>query len=119
MGALWEQVDVRLETTPDYRVVERRRGTWSFAVHAQLGERKRRIGVLSHFAPHDRGGGFLFFPQALKRLGGGGGQNVDIDYRLGGGSSDRYLPGAQELFTFRLDVRGETGTQTPATLHRE
>lgn len=93
--------------------------TWSFAVHAQLGERKRRIGVLSQFAAHDPGVGLSVFLQALEQLGWSEGRNVDIDYRFAGGSSDRYLPLAQELIALRPDVIVATGTPITATLHRE
>ncbi len=93
--------------------------TWSFAVHAQLGERKHRIGVLSQFAAHDPGVGLSVFLQALEQLGWSEGRNVDIDYRFAGGSSDRYLPLAQELIALRPDVIVATGTPITATLHRE
>ena len=91
--------------------------TWSFAVHAQLGERKRRIGVLSEFAAP--GPGLLAFRQALEQLGWSEHRNVDIDYRFAGGSSDRYLPLAQELIALRPDVILATGTPITATLQRE
>ena len=61
--------------------------TWSFAVHAQLGERKRRIGVLYQFAAP--GPGLSAFRQALEQLGWSEDRNVDIDYRFAGGRSDR------------------------------
>jgi putative tryptophan/tyrosine transport system substrate-binding protein len=91
--------------------------TWSFAVHAQLGERKRRIGVLSEFAAP--GPGLSAFRQALEQLGWSEDRNVDIDYRFAGGSSDRYLPLAQELISSRPDVIVASGTPITATLQRE
>jgi putative tryptophan/tyrosine transport system substrate-binding protein len=91
--------------------------TWSFTVHAQLGERKRRIGVLSEFAAP--GPGLSAFRQALEQLGWSEDRNVDIDYRFAGGSSDRYLPLAQELIASRPDVILASGTLITATLQRE
>ena len=95
--------------------------TWSFAVHAQLTERKRRIGVLWQYAADDRATrlGLSAFRQALEQLGWSEDRNVDIDYRFAGGSSDRYLPLAQELIASRPDVIWATGTPITATLHRE
>ena len=95
--------------------------TWSFAVHAQLGERKRRIGVLWQFAADDpaTGAGLSAFRQALKQLGWSEDRNVDIDYRFAGGGSDRYLPLAQELIASRPDVIWATGTPITAALQRE
>ena len=45
--------------------------TWSFAVHAQLGERKRRIGVLWQYAADDPAtwAGLSAFRQALEQRG--------------------------------------------------
>jgi putative tryptophan/tyrosine transport system substrate-binding protein len=91
--------------------------TWSFTVHAQLGERKRRIGVLSEFAAP--GPGLSAFRQALEQLGWSEDRNVDIDYRATGGSSDRYLPLARELISSRPDVIVASGTSITATLQRE
>jgi ABC transporter substrate binding protein len=95
--------------------------TWSFAVHAQLGERKRRIGVLSEFAADDRANGprLSIFRQALEQLGWSENRNVLIDYRFAGGSSDRYLPLAQELIALRSDVIVASGTPITVTLQRE
>jgi putative tryptophan/tyrosine transport system substrate-binding protein len=94
---------------------------WSFVVHAQLGERKRRIGVLWQYAADDpqTGAGLSAFRQALEQLGWSEDRNVDIDYRFGGGSSDRYLPLARELIASRPDVIWTTGTPITAALQRE
>ena len=95
--------------------------TWSFAVRAQLGERKRRIGILWQYAADDpvAGRGLSAFRQALEQLGWSEDRNVDIDYRFAGGSSGRYLPLAQELIASRPDVILATGTPITATLQRE
>jgi putative ABC transport system substrate-binding protein len=95
--------------------------TWSFVVHAQLGERKRRIGVLSEFAadrPATRAA-LSEFRRALEQLGWSEDRNVVIDYRFAGGSGDRFLPLAQELIALRPDVILATGTPITATLQRE
>jgi putative ABC transport system substrate-binding protein len=94
---------------------------WSFAVHAQLGERKRRIGILWQFAADDpaTGRGLTAFRQALEQLGWSEDRNVVIDYRFAGGISDRYQPLAQELIASRPDVILATGTPIAATLQRE
>jgi putative ABC transport system substrate-binding protein len=94
---------------------------WPLAAHAQLGERKRRIGVLSEFAANDPAMGprLSTFRQALERLGWSENRNVDIDYRFAGGSSDQYLPLAQELIALRPDVILASGTPITATLQRE
>jgi putative tryptophan/tyrosine transport system substrate-binding protein len=94
---------------------------WSSAVHGQLGERKRRIGVLSEFAADDPAMGprLSTFRQALERLGWSENRSVDVDYRFAGGSSDRYLPLAQELIASRPDVILASGTPITAILQRE
>jgi ABC-type uncharacterized transport system substrate-binding protein len=92
--------------------------TWSFAVHAQLGERKRRIGVLSEFTAHDPGPFPSALRQALEQLGWSEDRNVVIDFRFTGGISDRYLPLAQELIALQPDVIVASGTPITATLDR-
>jgi len=95
--------------------------TWSFAAHAQLGEQKRRIGLLLQFAADDPAtrAALSEFRQALGQLGWSEDRNVDIDYRFAGGSSDRFLPLAQELIASRPDVILASGTPITATLQRE
>jgi putative ABC transport system substrate-binding protein len=93
--------------------------TWPFAVQAQLGERKRRIGVLSELTAQDPGPGPLVFRQALEQLGWSEDRNVVIDYRFAGGVSDRYPALARELIASQPDVILTSGTQITATLQRE
>jgi hypothetical protein len=103
----------------------RRRGgaaaSWPLAARAQIGERKRRIGVLWEYAADDPATGppLSAFRQTLEQLGWSEDRNVDIDYRFAGGRSDRYLPLAQELIASRPDVIVATGTPITATLQRE
>jgi putative ABC transport system substrate-binding protein len=93
--------------------------TWPFAVHAQHGERKRRIGALWQFAPDDPGPFPSALRQALEQLGWSENRNVVFDYRFTGGISDRYLPLAQELIALQPDVIVASGTPITATLQRE
>jgi putative ABC transport system substrate-binding protein len=95
--------------------------TWSFAVHAQLGERKRRVGALWQFAADDptTEPGLTAFREALEQLGWSEDRNVVFDYRFAGGISDRYLPLAQELIALQPDVILATGTPITAALQRE
>src|ERR1700756_6026390 len=94
---------------------------WPLPVHAQVGERKRRIGILWQFAPDDPATGppLSTFRQTLAQLGWSEDRNVDIDYRFAGGSSDRYLPLAQELIALRPDVILASGTPITAALQRQ
>jgi putative ABC transport system substrate-binding protein len=94
---------------------------WPLAVHAQRGERKRRIGVLMPYAADDPEikSRLTAFRQALEQLGWAEGSNVHIDYRFATGSSDRYLPLAQELTALRPDVIVAVTTPVVATLQRE
>jgi putative ABC transport system substrate-binding protein len=95
--------------------------TWSFAVHAQLGERKRRIGLLLQYAADEPAtqAALSEFRQALEQHGWSEDRNLVIDYRFAGGSSDRFLPLAQELIALRPDVIWASGTPITATVQRE
>jgi putative tryptophan/tyrosine transport system substrate-binding protein len=79
---------------------------WPFAVHVQRGERKPRVGVLMPYAADDPEikSRLTAFRQALDQLGSSEGHNMHIDYRFAAGSSDRYLPLAQELTALPPDV---------------
>src|ERR1700738_205972 len=94
---------------------------WPLAVHAQRGERKRRIGVLMPYAADDPEikSRLTAFRQALEQLGWAEGSNVHIDYRFATGGSDRYLPLAQELTALRPDVIVAVPPPVVATLQRE
>ena len=94
---------------------------WPLAARGQQRERMCRIGVLSEFAtdrPATRAG-LLEFRQALEQLGWSEDRNIVIEYRFAGGSSDRFLPLAQELIALRPDVILATGTPITAILQRE
>jgi putative ABC transport system substrate-binding protein len=95
--------------------------TWPFAVHAQHGERKRRIGALWQFAADDPTNKLAYtaFGKALEQLGWSEDRNVVFDYRFSAGISDRFLPLAQELIALQPDVIVASGTPITATLQRE
>jgi putative ABC transport system substrate-binding protein len=90
-------------------------------MHAQHGERKRRIGALWQFAADDPTNkpAYTAFRRALEQLGWSEERNVVIDQRFAGGSSSRYLPLAQELIALQPDVIVSSGTPITATLQRE
>ena len=60
---------------------------WPVAGSAQLGERVRRVGVITGAGVDaddaDMKARFAAFAQALEQLGWSHGRNVQIDYRLG------------------------------------
>jgi putative ABC transport system substrate-binding protein len=94
---------------------------WPLAARAQQGERVRRIGALMGVAENDpaRQSFVPAFTQALQELGWHDGGNVRIDYRWGGGDSDRIQSYARELVELRPDlILGHT-TPVVAALKRE
>ena len=72
---------------------------WPLAARAQQRERMRRIGVLESFNESDPQQRLLTaaFVGSLQKLGWTAGANVMIDYRWGGGNSDRIRLYAAEL----------------------
>jgi putative tryptophan/tyrosine transport system substrate-binding protein len=78
---------------------------WPLGARAQQAERMRRIGVLMPYAADDPEiqSRLSAFRQAVEQLGWSESRNVHIDYRFAAGSSDRYLPLAQELMASRPD----------------
>ena len=95
--------------------------TWPFALRAQHGERKRRIGALWQSAADDPSteAGLTVFRRALEQLGWSEDRNVVFDYRFAGGISDRFLPLARELIALQPDVIVASGTIVTAILQRE
>jgi putative ABC transport system substrate-binding protein len=94
---------------------------WPLAAHAQQGERVRRIGALMGVAENDpaRQSFVPAFTQALHELGWRDGGNLRIDYRWGGGDSDRIHSYARELVELHPDlILGHT-TPVVAALKRE
>jgi ABC-type uncharacterized transport system substrate-binding protein len=81
---------------------------WPLAARAQPGERMRRIGVLFGIAENDPEGRNRVdaFRQELEKLGWMAGQNVQVEYRWGGGGEglERMQAQAAELVRLKPDV---------------
>jgi putative ABC transport system substrate-binding protein len=80
--------------------------TWPLAVHAQQGERVRRVGVLMSLAADDSESSarLTAFVQGLQQLGWTDGLNVRIDTRWAAGDADRGRKYAAELVGLAPDV---------------
>src|SRR6516164_10758403 len=79
---------------------------WPFAVKAQQGESKKRIGVLIARPENDAEGQsyVVAFEQALAQTGWKPGRNVEIDYRWTAGSAPLAETFASELVALRPDI---------------
>ena len=94
---------------------------WPLSVHAQPGERTRRIGVLmgwSESGPEYRSW-FDTFLQGLTRLGWVNGRNVQIDLRWARGDAGRTRTFAKELADLQPDAIFASTTPVIAALQRE
>jgi putative tryptophan/tyrosine transport system substrate-binding protein len=91
---------------------------WPLAARGQPPETLRRVGVLFPGAADDQGGQarLAAFLQALQPLGWTDGRNVRLEYRWGGGDSERTRKHAVELAALAPDVILATGTSTLAWL---
>ena len=80
--------------------------TWPLAAHAQQRERMRRIGVLLNITADDpeSQARLAAFAQGLQSLGWIIGQNVQVEYRWGGGSAEAISKYAAELVALSPDV---------------
>jgi putative tryptophan/tyrosine transport system substrate-binding protein len=79
---------------------------WPFAVKAQQGESKKRVGVLMARPENDAEGqeNVVAFQQALEQTGWKPGRNVEIDYRWHAGSASLADTLAKELVALRPDI---------------
>jgi putative tryptophan/tyrosine transport system substrate-binding protein len=79
---------------------------WPLTARAQQPERVRRIGVLMNLTADDPESPLRLaaFLQGLQQLGWTVGQNVQIDYRWGGGNADIMRKYAVELVALAPDV---------------
>ena len=79
---------------------------WPLAVHAQQGERVRRVGLLTGVpdADPEAQARLAAFRKALQQLGWNEGRNVRIDYRAGADNTDRIRQSAAELVGLAPDV---------------
>ena len=88
------------------------------AVHAQQGERMRRVGLLTNAVasdPQDQTRNAVF-QQELQKLGWTDGRNVQIDIRFTAGNPDDIRNFAAELVALAPDVILVTGTAALAPL---
>ena len=93
---------------------------WPLAAHAQQPERMRRVGVLMSTAADDLIGQSwsTAFAQGLQQLGWEVGRNISIDYRWGGGDTERYRRYAAELVASGPDVILATAASIVADLQQ-
>jgi putative ABC transport system substrate-binding protein len=91
---------------------------WPVAARAQQGERMRRIGVLMNLAADDPEvpARVAALAQGLGELGWTVGRNVMIDYRWGGGDTERIRKHAAELVALAPQVILATSSQVVAAL---
>jgi putative ABC transport system substrate-binding protein len=94
---------------------------WPLAVHAQQGERVRRIGVLMNLAAEDPEAQrrVTAFVQGLQQLGWTDGRNVRIEIRWGASDAERNRRYAAELVELAPDVILASGTPILIALQRE
>ena len=94
---------------------------WPLVSHAQMADRKRRVGVLIGYAESDpeTKARLTAFEQGLQKRGWSNGSNVQIEYRFVGSSEDRYQPFAKELVGLEPDVILTHTTPATAAVQRE
>jgi putative ABC transport system substrate-binding protein len=91
---------------------------WSMPAQAQRRDSMRRIAVLFPGAAEDQDGQSRLsaFLQGLQQLGWTDGRDVRIDYRWGGGATDRIRKHAVELVALAPEVILTTGTTALGSL---
>jgi putative ABC transport system substrate-binding protein len=79
---------------------------WPLAARAQQRERVRRVGVLMGMTADDPESQVRLaaFAQGLQQLGWSVGQNLQIDYRWGGGNAELMRKNATELIALAPDI---------------
>jgi putative ABC transport system substrate-binding protein len=94
---------------------------WPLTVHAQQGERIRRVGVLMAYAESDPSvqSYLAAFRGALAKLGWTDGGNLRIELRWGAADPDRIKTFAKELVDLRPDAILGTTTPVIRALARE
>jgi putative ABC transport system substrate-binding protein len=94
---------------------------WPLAVHAQQGDRVRRIGVLTPCDETDpvRKSYVSAITQALAGLGWTNGRNLRMDVRWGGDDINRIRALAQELVGFQPDIILTGGTEPTVAVQRQ
>jgi putative ABC transport system substrate-binding protein len=93
---------------------------WPVVARGQQAERMRRIGVLMNFTADDPVslGRVTAFVQGLQELGWTIGRNLQIDYRWGAGSVERYRTFAAELVALTPDILVTAGAPAVEALQR-
>src|SRR5437879_13845571 len=93
---------------------------WPFAVHAQQGERVRRVGVMMARAAADAETteDVGAFAQGLAELGWTIGRNVRIEYRYAANDPETIRKYAKEMVALALDVVLTAGTPSVAALQQ-
>src|SRR5215831_7224449 len=93
---------------------------WPLALHAQQGERMRRVAVLSSAVTDtsdpETQTYVTAFVQALQQLGRESGHNLRIDHRVGGNNAERIRKLAAELAALTPDVILTAGATSVAPL---
>src|SRR5262249_32557538 len=113
---LRKKMDARVESAHDglkilgrrdfISLLARAAAAWPIAARAQQSDKVRRIGVLYSLGPDDQEAHLRsrVFEQSLQQLGWTVGRNLQIDYRLAAGDSDRLRRYAEELVALAPDV---------------
>jgi putative ABC transport system substrate-binding protein len=94
---------------------------WPLVGHAQVVDRKRRIGVLIGYAEGDpqTKERLAAFAQGLQKRGWSSASNAQIDYRFAGGSESLFQSFAKELIALEPDVILAHTTPAAAAVQRE
>ena len=88
------------------------------AVHAQRGERMRRVGVLLGSTEETTKSFVAAFEQGLHGYGWMEGRNVRIDYRWAAGNTDRIRANVAELLSLNPDVVLISGARLLAAMQQ-
>jgi len=102
------------------KVVAGSTAAWPLAVHAQQGDRMRRVGVLQGTTAEDPESKArrAAFEQTFQQLGWTQGRNIRIDYRFAGGDAATIRKQAEELVALAPDVIVSTGSFSTGALLR-
>jgi len=94
---------------------------WPLVSHAQVADRKRRVGALIGYAEGDPETKVRLaaFEQGLQKRGWASRTNVQIDYRFAGGSESLFQRFAKELIALDPDVILTHTTPAAAAVQRE
>jgi putative ABC transport system substrate-binding protein len=93
---------------------------WPLAVHAQQGERMRRIGILMNATAEETEAQTYVaaFQQGMQEFGWSVGRNLRVDLRWGGGDADLTRRYAAELVALSPDVMIAAGGPVVSAIQR-